>query len=158
MAFQDVAELTQSGCVAVGWCEGEPTEPWVIRFSTAVQHCAAGRLSHVLRDWTPPVDWQAGAERLVICANAEVNGPKADIPKLIGDEFPGCLTVKPSGQSIAMKTNLDDPSVCRAPYRFDGDALIDADLPSGVFVCIPGGANLESTYIHAGRSCLSGMH
>ena len=151
---EKASHTTEATCVAFGWCYKAPDEPWKIAISTAVKHCLPGRLPHLMRDWNPSVKWQAGADRLVICGNAELSGQRSDIPNLLGEAFPDCLSVTATDQEVVLKTNLENPAVCRAPYRFEDGTPIKADLPSGLFVCIPGASRVEDppTYTQDGMA------
>lgn len=138
--------IAQSACEYANVCHAPaPAEvpPWKITFSTAVPNCLLGRLAEKLRDWSPPISWEAGADRLVICADAIVEGQKHDIPRLIQERFPRCFNVEASEASITVRTELEKGAVCRAPYRYDGEELIKASLRRGLFVCFPG-ADMES--------------
>jgi hypothetical protein len=130
------SEITQAGCEAIGLCEGEPTEPWLTNISTQVRHCATGRLVWLLRD-EQSVTWKAGAERLVICGDAQLSSLPAELPAKLAEAFPDCLAVS-TEPKLTVATKLDSRFVCRAPYRFKNDSLESTDLPSGLLVCIPG--------------------
>lgn len=111
-------------------------------FSTHVPNCLPGRIAYKFRDWTPPPTWENGADRLVVCTDASEPVTKADLPERLQKLVPDCLSVTRSGgDKITIATAIDNPSICRAPYRFDGSKLVNANLEQGWFVCTPGYAH-----------------
>ena len=125
--------------------KNKPDPPdWTISMSLAVPHCHAGSLSVMFRGYEPAINWGDGADRLAICASALIQAAKEDVPLLLEERFPECLSVYKVSDSYTIETNLDSPAVCRAPYRYNQDSLVETSLPNGLFICMPGYQREES--------------
>jgi hypothetical protein len=141
--------IMTDACNRVGLplCPGKSPTPdasWTIVFSSAVPHCETGKIASKFRDWSPPVSWIDGADRLVVCTNAEQRATKADYPERLGAMVPECLSVIRNGDKVSIAARHDRRFICRAPYRFDGTELLESTLAEGWFVCTPGHAHLPA--------------
>jgi hypothetical protein len=140
-------DILTAACGWVHLCEQpkeEQEQPGTLVFSTHVPNCLTGRIAYKFRDWTPPPTWENGADRLVICTDASEPVTKADMPEKLQKLVPDCLSVRRDGDTIIIATAVGNPAICRAPYRFDGTTLVNANLEQGWFVCTPGYAHQPS--------------
>lgn len=117
---------------------------WKIPISLGVDHCHSGSLWEMFEDYEPAINWNGGAERLVICASANVEGAKEEFPLLLEKKFPECLAVSEASGRFTITTDLDSAAICRVPYRYEEDDIKPTSLPDGLFVCMPGHEREES--------------
>lgn len=140
-------DLLNFVCNSISLCANEEDREghdWTLVFSTAAPYCETGRMSRQLRDWSPPVKWVAEAERLSVCADAVVSGPKESIPQLIGEKFPKCFKIMTSEQAVIVERQTDGAFMCRAPYRYDNGSVHATSPQSGIILCVPGKERLPS--------------
>lgn len=136
-------------CAFVHVCSSEKSdEPFNITFSTQTPHCQIGNLTQKFHDWPVTVSLEGGADRLVVCTDLTLHGTRAEQAELLGAlgaGLPECLTVDQTGDPVVVRANLDSAAICRAPYRFDDLNLVEATMAQGLFVCMPGHRQAQTT-------------